>query len=194
MAGTAWSILVYGVVPLWLLAGFADYLCHRRADIEHASGAREAVLHWLLLGEVGIPLLLAVFFKVDTLLFAVMILGWIAHEITTHIDLRLAIRTRYVGAFEQQAHSFLAVLPVLGIVLLVVLHPGQALALFGVGSENADFSLRLAPTPPLFPLIALGAGLLVFGLIPYADELLRGMRAAAKARAAQKVTAIYPAP
>jgi hypothetical protein len=28
------NVLMYFVLPLWLAAGFADYLCHRAADIE----------------------------------------------------------------------------------------------------------------------------------------------------------------
>lgn len=30
--------------PVWLAAGFADYLCHRAADTEHTSGWRESLL------------------------------------------------------------------------------------------------------------------------------------------------------
>jgi hypothetical protein len=29
-------ILMYFVLPLWLVAGFADWLCHRASHIEHA--------------------------------------------------------------------------------------------------------------------------------------------------------------
>ena len=30
-------LLLYFVMPLWLLAGFADWLCHRRSDIAHTA-------------------------------------------------------------------------------------------------------------------------------------------------------------
>ena len=33
------NVLMYFVLPLWLIAGFADYLCHRAAQIEKTSGA-----------------------------------------------------------------------------------------------------------------------------------------------------------
>lgn len=173
----AWYVLVCAVLPFWMIAGFADYLCHRAAHSTQANGAKEAILHWLMLGEVGLPLLAAVFLKINALLFGLMILCWIAHEITTHIDLQLAIRTRTVTAFEQQVHSFLEVLPVAALILLAVSHWDQALALFGAGTQRADLSLALKPLPLPAQLIALFGGLLVFGVIPYVDELWRGLRA-----------------
>src|SRR5690242_10307343 len=96
----AWDILVYVVLPLWMLAGFGDYLCHRATQIEHCNGVKESILHWLMLGEVGLPLATAVFFRVNALVMLVMVAGLIAHEITSHIDLQLAIRTRKVTALE----------------------------------------------------------------------------------------------
>jgi DUF2934 family protein len=33
-SAAAETILLYFVLPLWLLAGFADYLCHRASQIE----------------------------------------------------------------------------------------------------------------------------------------------------------------
>ena len=53
----AWNVLVFVVLPLWLAAGFSDYLCHRAAHIGRANGARESLLHWLMLAEIGLPLL-----------------------------------------------------------------------------------------------------------------------------------------
>jgi hypothetical protein len=39
------ALLMYFVLPLWLAAGFADYLCHRATHIEETSGWKESVLH-----------------------------------------------------------------------------------------------------------------------------------------------------
>jgi hypothetical protein len=173
----AWWILVGGVLPLWFFAGFLDYLCHRASDIEHANGVRETALHWLMFAEVGVPMLAAVFLKVNALLLLFMAACWIAHEVTTHVDLRLAIATRHVSAFEQQVHSFLEVLPVVALLLLALLHWDQAAALVGFGATSADFSLSLKPLPSAPELIALFTGILLFGIVPYLDELLRGLRA-----------------
>ena len=32
------GMLMYFILPLWLAAGFSDYLCHRAAQIEKTSG------------------------------------------------------------------------------------------------------------------------------------------------------------
>lgn len=77
-----WSLLVYVVMPLWVVAGFLDYLCHRTSDIEHATGIRESLIHWLMVVEVAVPLLLAVFFRINALVLLVMIASLIAHELT----------------------------------------------------------------------------------------------------------------
>jgi hypothetical protein len=50
------NILMYFILPLWLAAGFADYLCHRAAHIEQTSGVKESILHLLQFVEMGIPL------------------------------------------------------------------------------------------------------------------------------------------
>jgi hypothetical protein len=37
-SGAAQAVLMYFVLPVWLAAGFADYLCHRATCIETTSG------------------------------------------------------------------------------------------------------------------------------------------------------------
>lgn len=36
--------LLWGVLPLWLAAGVADWWCHRRSDLAHTAGVPEALL------------------------------------------------------------------------------------------------------------------------------------------------------
>ena len=175
-----WTVLVYFVLPLWVLAGFADYLCHRASNIEHVNGAKESALHWLMLGEVGIPLLAALFLKIDALIFAFMIVCLIAHELTGYADLSLAMRTRRLTAFEQQVHSVLEMMPLTALLLLALLHWPQAEALFGFGPEQADFSVALKDPPAWSALIPPGIGFLVLAIFPYAEEFVRGLRAEAR--------------
>jgi len=59
------NILMYFILPLWLAAGFADYLCHRAAHIELTSGVKESILHLLQFVEMGIPLLAAMFLEIN---------------------------------------------------------------------------------------------------------------------------------
>ena len=49
-------LLMGGVMPLWILAGLADWWCHRRTAIERTSGLRENLFHWLLFAEAGVAL------------------------------------------------------------------------------------------------------------------------------------------
>jgi hypothetical protein len=175
-----WDVLMYIVLPVWVLAGFADYCCHRATDIEHANGAKESLLHWLMLGEVGVPILAAVFLKIDALLFLFMILCLVAHEITGYLDLVLAMATRKVTAFEQQVHSVLEMMPLTALLLVAILHWPQAEALFGFGTAHADFSVALKPAPSWAALIPPVIGFLVFAIFPYAEEFVRGLRAEAR--------------
>jgi hypothetical protein len=175
-----WVVLVYIVLPLWVLAGFADYLCHRASNIEHVNGVKESALHWLMIGEVGVPILAALFLKIDALLIAFMIVFLIAHELTGYADLRFAMRTRRVTAFEQQVHSVLEILPLTALLLLCLLHWRQAQALFGFGPETASFSIALKDPPTLSALIPPAVGFVIFAILPYLEEFWRGVRAEAR--------------
>jgi hypothetical protein len=44
-SNAAQAVLMYFVLPSWLAAGFADYLCHHAASIETTSGWKESLLH-----------------------------------------------------------------------------------------------------------------------------------------------------
>jgi hypothetical protein len=172
----AWDILAYGVLPLWVICGFLDYLCHRASHVARANGMRESLIHWLMLVEVGLPLVLAVFFRINALLLSMMLVCLVAHEITGYFDLKLAMATRKVTVFEHQVHSLLEVLPLTAILLLMALHWPQTQALVGLGSEAADFSLGPKQTPRWGEIIPPGSAFLLLVLLPYTEELWRGLR------------------
>src|SRR5690606_5325164 len=65
-------ILLYFVMPLWLLAGFADWFCHRASQIETTSGPKESLLHLLQFSEVGVPILAALFLEINAGIIALM--------------------------------------------------------------------------------------------------------------------------
>ncbi|HEU0095089.1 MAG TPA: hypothetical protein VFQ52_01445 [Rhizomicrobium sp.] len=169
-----WDLLVYVVLPLWVLAGFADYLCHRASDMEHATGMRESLIHWLMVAEVGLPLGLAVFFRINALLLLVIIVCLIAHEITGYLDLKIAMATRKVTIFEHQVHSILEVIPLTAMLMIMALHWPQTQALFGFGKEAADFSLEPKQIPRWGEIIPPAVVFALFVIAPYAEELWRG--------------------
>jgi hypothetical protein len=178
MAQIAQHILMYFVLPLWLAAGLADWLCHRATRIEATSGPTESVFHLLGLAEMGVPVLLALFFEINALLIAVMIGAFLVHELTIWLDLRYTQDKREILPIEQIVHSFIEMLPLMGLGFIVLLHWGQFLALFGLGSETADFSLALKqqPLPLSYSLTAVAAAIM-FNVIPFTEELVRGLRA-----------------
>lgn len=172
-------ILMYFVLPLWLVAGFADWLCHRASHIESTTGPKESLLHLLMFGEVGIALLAGIFLQINALVIALMILVFFVHEATALWDVSYAVTARRVGPFEQHVHSFLEIIPLLAIVCVVTLHWTQFLALFGTGPEAAQYALRSKDEHlPISYLACLFTAIALFVLIPYVEELLRGLRAA----------------
>jgi hypothetical protein len=178
MADVTQIVLMYFVLPLWLAAGFADWLCHRASNIATTSGAKESLIHLLMFAEMGIPITAAIVLEINALVIAVMIVAFLLHEATALWDVSYATEKRMVTPIEQHVHSFLEILPLMGLVLVVVLHWGQFLALFGLGTEAArfDITLKQPPLPWGYVLSVLAAALL-FELLPYIEELIRGLRA-----------------
>ncbi|MDU5779269.1 MAG: hypothetical protein E6Z83_00520 [Pantoea sp.] len=66
-------LLLYFVLPVWLIAGFADWICHRATDIETTTGLKETYIHILMFLEMSIPLLSALFLDVNALVILSMI-------------------------------------------------------------------------------------------------------------------------
>ena len=60
------NFLLYFVIPVWIAAGAADWLCHRASDIEHTAGPEESLLHLLLLAEVGVPALAGLLLEITS--------------------------------------------------------------------------------------------------------------------------------
>lgn len=171
-------ILMYFVLPVWLIAGFADWLCHRATHIESTTGAKESLIHLLMFAEVGIPLLAAMFLEVNALVIAVMIVTFFVHEATALWDVRYATTARTVSPIEQHVHSFLEMIPLMGLVIVVALHWDQFLALFGAGTEKARLDLTWKEQQ--LPVTYIGAVMIVivlFELLPYVEEFFRGLRA-----------------
>lgn len=168
-------MLMYGVAPLWLAAGFADWLLHRASRIEATSGTPESLLHLVQLSEMGLAVLAVLFLEVNAAVLLLVVVSLLLHEGSALWDVAYAVRRREVGVLEQHVHSFLEVLPLTGTVMLAALHWEQAAALFGIG--DADFSLR-AKAEPLSSLY-LGTVLTaaaLFAVLPYGEELLRCLR------------------
>lgn len=178
LADPAVFILMYFIMPLWLAAGFADWICHRATHIETTTGAKESLIHLLMFAEVGAPLLAAIFLQINALIMAVMIVAFFLHEATAIWDVSYATSARLVTPIEQHVHSFLEMIPLMGILIVVILHWSQALSLLGRGSENARFDLTWKTEPlPAGYVVSAMVVIILFEFLPYLEELIRGVRA-----------------
>lgn len=177
-ADAARAVLMYFILPLWLLAAFADWLCHRAADIEHTAGPKETLIHIALFTEMAIPVTLVMNFEVNALIIAIMIACWALHEATAVYDVIYAVDHREVTPIEQWVHSYLGVLPLMSLVLVVTLNWSQFQALFGFGSAPARFDLAWrSPELPFWYQTAILAAAFLLVVLPYAEELRRGLLA-----------------
>lgn len=171
-------VLMYFVVPLWLAAGFADWLCHRATNIETTAGPKESIIHLLLFAEVGGPFLAVLLLDVNALVLAFMIVMFLIHEATTLWDISYADGLRNVTPFEQHVHSYLSMMPLMALVLVTARHWPQFLALFGLGDEAARFDIALKANPlPLSYIVGAITAALLFAVLPFTEELWRGWRA-----------------
>jgi hypothetical protein len=169
-------ILMYGLIPLWIAAGLADWACHRSTRIAHTSGLPENLLHWLLLAQGGLVLLAIALCHVNAAVLLVAFAGFLAHEVTTYLELRYTVEKRQVRPVEQMVHSFMELLPLAILALVAAMEWDQVLALFGDGAP--DFTLRPKETPwPRPYLESVGLAVLLFNILPMAEETLRCLRA-----------------
>lgn len=116
------DLVLYGCLPLWLIMGFVDYVCHRHSKIETSTGINESILHAVMGVQVGVPIFLGLFFKINALVYLIMFSVLILHEIVAHHDVKLAQNSRPISLAEVHAHSFLEVLPFAIVALIVCIN------------------------------------------------------------------------
>jgi len=173
--------LLYELPPIWLASSLSDWACHRYSRIERTAGAKESLIHLLLLGEMGLPVFATVFLEITSPVILLMIATFLIHEVTVYADLRIALREREVTPTEQMVHSFMEMMPLIGIWLVSMLHGEELSALLGTAHRAPDFSLRLKEQPlPVWYRVSLLTSIALLGGIPYLEELLRTSREASR--------------
>lgn len=172
------SALLHVLLPVWVLAGFGDWLVHRLEHIERTAGLKEALIHLLMLIELGPCLVAVLLLEVNALVLAGLALAALAHEVTVWWDLRYAMRCRRISVLEQWLHSFQTVLPWVALACLFLLHWPQALSLIGLGSQAPDWSLRWKEPALAGPAIGISLALGAFFIAgPFLEEAWRCWRA-----------------
>ena len=161
--------LAYVAFPLWVAAGFADWICHLRTGIAQTSGLKENLLHLLMFGEIGVGVAAVVLLEINAAVLLLVFIVFVVHELTVYWDLNYSTLVRDVGPFEQMVHSFLEMLPLLSLALLMAVAASEG---------PVDWSLRLKEQP--LPGNYLLAGLLlvgVFNALPLLQETFSCLRA-----------------
>jgi hypothetical protein len=163
------GFMLWFLFPLWMAAGIADYLLHRRTDIEHTSGRGESALHVLQAIQVGIALLAGLFLEITTLVLAVMILCVVAHTATALWDGLYSAPRRHISPIEQHVHSHLEYIPVVAVAMVALLHWDA------VTAPSFALQLKRNPVPLPYLLGVLIPILLVHGAL-LGEEALRTWR------------------
>lgn len=162
-------LAVWGLYPLWLLAGAGDYLCHRRSDIEHTSGSRESWLHLAQFLALLVVFAAATLLETNALVFGVMAAMVLAHSALAHMDVSYTDGRRYISPLEQHIHGFMHVLPLVAVAILGVLHREE------IGAGLREPLLRL-PVPLNSGRLWLLASFVVLAGVPVVEELVRTRR------------------
>jgi hypothetical protein len=136
------------VLPVWLAAGIADWLCHRASSIETTTGPKESLIHLLMLTEAAIPVLAGMFLEITSPVLATMIAAMPLHDATALWDLNYAVARREVKPIEQHVHDYLVMAPVMAVGFVSVLHWPQLLALLGRGSRPPGLGHPLEEQSP----------------------------------------------
>jgi hypothetical protein len=170
--------LLYGVLPLWFVPAVADWVMHRRSDIEHTSGVRESAVHALMMTEAGIPVVAGLTARVNPLVLSLMGGAALAHGATALWDVSLATDKREVRPVEQHIHSFLEVLPLTAAAFTTCLHWDQVREVTKGAGHTDDWKLlpKQRPLPARY-LAAIAAGVGLCVVLPYAEEMIRCVRA-----------------
>ena len=166
------TLLAFFVLPTWIVAGLADYFCHRAAKIETTSGTAESVLHLVQFALIGLPVIAALFLDINAGFFLGAFVLLVLHHLVAAIDLVYANPKRRIAPREQMIHSVLEIIPITAFLLLAVIYWPQFIALFRAGTEPPVFAPTLRVLPLSFILTTL-SGAFMLNLVPYVEELWR---------------------
>jgi len=170
------NYLLFFLLPFWVVIGALDWWCHRRAGIER-MGPFEPMLHLLLLGLAGGPILMGLFLEINTPILTLMIACFLMHEAVGYADIRWATRHRGLAAFEQRVHDYMAAIPFAALSLVIVLYWREVALLLTEPIEALTQPIRLRASPLPGGIVG-GILLLVFAgsILPFLEELARALR------------------
>jgi len=168
------GLVRYGLFPLWVIAGFGDYCCHRLTRIERTSGRVESSLHVVQYLQIVAGVALVVLLEVTSLVLVAVIALALLHLATGYVDIAYTTGRREISPLEQHVHSYMEMLPAVATALLVVLYWSAFAAIFN--GDSADWTIARRQQP--LPTGGLAAVAIGFGLagLAIAEEYVRCAR------------------
>lgn len=172
------SFIMYVLLPMWGIAGFVDWCCHRATQIEKNSGIWESLIHSIMGVQVGLPILICLIFEVNVLALLLCFFVLITHEIVAHHDVHFTAPLREISIWEVHAHNYLATIPFYMVALTVMLRWETFIKMITL-DWSGEMSLVLRSHAighqPMFVPYYLGFMCCVC-VIPYIEELYRCYR------------------
>jgi hypothetical protein len=170
------DIVMYVCLPLWLIMGFIDWYCHRKSKIEETTGWRESILHAIMGLQVGIPIVLGLYFEINVLQFMIMFAVLVFHEVVAHMDVKYALNTRKISILETHVHSFMEVLPFVVVALIIIMKWPAFVDLITFNWEgNMGLAWKRVPLHHSY-MTAYFCTLIIIDIVPYMEELWRCYR------------------
>jgi hypothetical protein len=171
------NLILYGLLPLWGVAGFIDWCCHRATKVESTSGLKESLIHSLMGVQLGIPILLCLLFEINVLVLLICAAMWLVHEVVAHWDVHYATPRRRISIWEVHVHNYMATVPLYLFMLIVIMNWDVAVKAATLDWAG-QFTLHRVSVPHggsayLPAYLAFMAVLCVF---PYLEENIRCLR------------------
>lgn len=171
------NFMLFVLLPLWGIAGCADWFCHRATRIESTSGLWETTLHSIMGIQIAIPILLCLLFKVNVLILLICLAAWLLHEVVAHADVRYAAPRRTISIWEMHAHSYLATLPMYMLIIIAVINWPVVVKLFTLQwAGEFQFQRVVSPHGGKAYLPVYLSFMAVVCVFPYMEENLRCLR------------------
>lgn len=168
------NVLLYGILPLWVVIGFLDYLCHRTTRIEENTGLRESALHAIMGLQVGAAIFIGFFLEITIPVFLLLLSILILHEVVAHLDVKTALGCRTISIWEMHLHSFLEVIPFLLFLLVAILKWPTLVDLITL-QWNSEWRIKVSPLGTSY-ILSYFFFMLGLGILPYLEELFRCLR------------------
>jgi hypothetical protein len=172
------GLILYVILPLWVISGSLDYWCHRLSKIEDNSGLRESLLHATMGFLIGIPLWMAIFFEINVLVLLLCFVFFVSHELVAHYDVVWAQSKRRITVGEQHVHAYLLTIPFYLMTLIICRNWGAFMhTITFEWTGNLHLSMRQEPVGTMRFVWWYATLMLVTAILPYTEEVFRCWRA-----------------